>query len=137
MVVCRDMTVNLKTGKITTGGGGASGEGGDIPIPEGGGGSGGGGMFAWDEDTKTIGPGGCMVGRKWYTCTTGTGSNKSDGLYQLKVVIGVNSATLEVVSGKALGESPNANICYIPIYQITNGKIAADYRGAFVVPCWE
>lgn len=44
-------------------------------------GGGGGGMFKWDEDTCTIGPGGCMVGRQWYTCTKGVGSGKLDGLY--------------------------------------------------------
>lgn len=99
------------------------------------------GMFAWTESTKTIGPGGCMVGRQWYTCTNGIGSGKLDGLYQLKVSMNPNNATLMVVSDAPLGKAPTANQNYaetwIPIYQIVDGKIAADYRGAFVVPAYE
>lgn len=99
------------------------------------------GMFAWTESTKTIGPGGCMVGRQWYTCTNGIGSGKLDGLYQLKVSMNPSSATLMVVSNAPLGKAPTANQNYaetwIPIYQIVDGKIAADYRGAFVVPAYE
>ena len=99
------------------------------------------GMFAWTESTKTIGPGGCMVGRQWYTCTNGIGSGKLDGLYQLKVTMHPDNATLMVVSDAPLGKAPTANQnsaeTWIPIYQIVNGKIAADYRGAFVVPAYE
>lgn len=99
------------------------------------------GMFAWTESTKTIGPGGCMVGRQWYTCTNGVGSGKLDGLYQLKVTMLPDNATLMVVSNAPLGKAPTANQNYaetwIPIYQIVDGKIAADYRGAFVVPAYE
>lgn len=99
------------------------------------------GMFAWTESTKTIGPGGCMVGRQWYTCTNGIGSGKLDGLYQLKVTMHPGNATLMVVSDAPLGKAPTANQNYaetwIPIYQIVDGKIAADYRGAFVVPAYE
>ena len=99
------------------------------------------GMFAWTESTKTIGPGGCMVGRQWYTCTNGIGSGKLDGLYQLKVSMNPSNATLMVVSDAPLGKAPTANQNYaetwIPIYQIVDGKIAADYRGAFVVPAYE
>ena len=99
------------------------------------------GMFAWTESTKTIGPGGCMVGRQWYTCTNGIGSGKLDGLYQLKVTMHPDNATLVVVSDAPLGKAPTANQnsaeTWIPIYQIVNGKIAADYRGAFVVPAYE
>ena len=66
-------------------------------------------MFAWTESTKTIGPGGCMVGRQWYTCTNGTGSGKLDGLYQLKVTMHPDNATLMVVSDAPLGKAPTAN----------------------------
>ena len=96
------------------------------------------GMFAWTESTRTIGPGGCMVGRKWYTCTSGIGSGKSDNLYQLRVTIAQGGGvSLAVVSDASLGQAPTTTQCWIPIYQITNGKIAADYRGAFVVPAYE
>ena len=99
------------------------------------------GMFAWTESTKTIGPGGCMVGRQWYTCTNGIGSGKLDGLYQLKVTMNPSNATLMVVSDAPLGKAPTSNQNYaetwIPIYQIVDGKISADYRGAFVVPAYE
>ena len=119
---------------IGGGGGGGSGHGGtndDVAV------GGSGGIFAWTAETRTIGTGGCMVGRKWYTCSTGTGSGKADGLYQLKVTLSASGATLEVVSGVSLGTSPSGNISYIPIYQISNAKISADYRGAFVVPAYE
>ena len=113
------------------GGGGSPGDNDDVSV------GGSGGIFAWTAATRTIGTGGCMVGRKWFTCTTGTGSGKADGLYQLKVTLSASGATLEVVSGVSLGTSPSGNISYIPIYQISNGKITADYRGAFVVPAYE
>ena len=115
------------------GGGGGSGHGGtndDVAV------GGSGGIFAWTAATRTIGPGGCMVGRKWYTAS-GTGSGKPDGLYQLKVTLSSSGATCEVVSGVSLGTSPSGDISYIPIYQISNAKITADYRGAFVVPAYE
>lgn len=99
-------------------------------------GGGGGGMFSWTAATRTIGPGGCMVGRKWYTAS-GTGSGMPDGLYQLKITLSSSGATCQVVSGVSLGTSPSGDISYIPIYEINNAKIAADYRGAFVVPAYE
>lgn len=99
---------------------------------------GGGGMFPWDASTAAIGAGGCMVGRKWYTASTGLGSGKGDGLYQLKVTIdGSGNVTLEVVSESTLGKAPTTTECWIPIYQITNGQVATDYRGAFVVPAFD
>ena len=101
-------------------------------------GGGDGGMFPWTSETRTIGPGGCMVGRKWYTCTTGTGSGKVDGLYQLRVTLATSGGvSLAVVSDALLGADPTSTQCWIPIYQITNGEIAVDYRGAFVVPAYE
>ena len=101
-----------------------------------GGGGGGGGMFAWTAATKTIGPGGVMVGRQWVNAT-GVGANKADGLYHVKVTLTSSGASAEVVSGVSLGQAPSGNISYIPIYQITNGEISADYRGAFVTPVYE
>lgn len=102
---------------------------GDIPS------GGGGGMFAWDEENGVMGAGGVMVGRQW-VAATGTGE-KSDGDYSLKVTLLQSGyATAEVVSGN-IGTAPTDTVCYIPIYTITDGKISCDYRGAFVVPCWE
>lgn len=118
---------------IGGGGGGGGGHGGvndDVAV------GGSGGIFAWTAQSRTIGPGGCMVGRKWYNAS-GTGSNKPDGLYQLKITLSSSGASCQVVSGVSLGTSPSGDISYIPIYQITNAKIAADYRGAFVVPAYE
>lgn len=118
-------------------GGGGGGGGGEItpeqlssiPSP---------GMFSWTPKTRTMGPGGCMVGRKWYTCTSGIGSGKPDNLYQLRVTIASGgSVSLAVVSDASLGQAPTTTQCWIPIYQITNGQIATDYRGAFVVPAYE
>lgn len=118
---------------IFGGGGDDSGHGGtneDVAV------GGSGGIFAWTAATRTIGPGGCMVGRKWYTAS-GTGSGMPDGLYQLKITLSSSGATCQVVSGVSLGTSPSGDISYIPIYEINNAKIAADYRGAFVVPAYE
>ena len=98
---------------------------------------GGGSMFPWDSDTKTIGPGGCMVGRKWFSCTNGIGSDKADGLYQLRVSINNGGAYLAVVSDATLGQTPTSSQCWIPIYNIVNGQIDTDYRGAFVVPAYD
>lgn len=96
-----------------------------------------GGMFAWDEETRTIGAGGCMVGRQWYSAQN-TGSNKADGLYSVVVTLNSSgSVFVGVVSNATLGQAPTATQCWIPIYQITDGKIAIDYRGAFVVPVYE
>lgn len=96
------------------------------------------GMFKWDSDNKSIGVGGCMVGRKWYTCTSGTGSEKADGTYQLQVTIDTGgSVSLAVVMDSTIPKEPTTTQCWIPIYEIVNGKIENDYRGAFVVPCYE
>ena len=102
-------------------------------IPIGGGSGGGGGMFAWDETTRTMGAGGAMVGRTW-VAATGTGS-KSDGSYYLCVTFGSGGSVTAAVS--ASSGATTDTVCYIPIYTIADGKISADYRGAFVVPCWE
>lgn len=113
---------------------------GEIPS---GGGSATGGMFAWTppaegQTTGTMGAGGCMVGRKWYTAS-GTGSGKAVGVtYSLKITLSASSASAEVVSGVSVGASPSGNVSYIPIYTIgSDGEIAVDYRGAFVVPAYE
>lgn len=113
---------------------------GEIPS---GGGSATGGMFAWTppasgQTTGRIGPGGCMVGRKWYTAG-GTGGGKAVGAtYSLKITLSAYGATVDVVSGIAVGQSPSGNDSYIPIYTIgSDGEIATDYRGAFVVPAYE
>lgn len=98
-------------------------------------GGGGGGMFKWDEETRAIGAGGCMVGRQWINAT-GTGSGKADALYSLKVTFQQNGTTAEVVNNATLGQAPTETETFIPIYEITNGKIATDYRGAFVVPAY-
>lgn len=117
-------------------GGGGSGSGGEIsadqlsaiPSP---------GMFAWTEKTRNMGVGGCMVGRQWYTAS-GTGAGKGDGLYQVCVTINSSgNVNVAVVSNASLGQAPTTTQCWIPIYQISGGKIAADYRGAFVVPAFD
>lgn len=113
-----------------SGGGGHSGENDDVAV------GGSGGIFAWTADTRTIGAGGVMVGRQWYTAS-GTGSGKVDGLYQCRIELTASGASVSVVTGVALGAAPSGDVSYIPIYQITNGKISADYRGAFVVPAYE
>lgn len=78
-----------------------------------------------------------MVGRQWHTAS-GTGSNKRDGLYQLRVTISQNGdAYLSVVNNATLGQAPTTTQCWIPIYRITDGVIAEDYRGAFVVPAYD
>lgn len=95
------------------------------------------GMFAWTESTRTMGPGGCMVGRQWVNAS-GTGAGKADALYQVRCTINANgSYSCQVVNDASLGQAPTTTQCWIPIYEISGGKIAADYRGAFVVPAFD
>lgn len=107
-----------------------------------GGGDVGGGMFAWTppaegQTTGTIGAGGCMVGRQWCPAA-GTGPGKAiDTTYSLRIQLGA-SVSVAVVGGVPVGQAPNGNVSYIPIYTIgSDGEIEADYRGAFVVPAYE
>lgn len=117
----------------SSGGGGSSGEItpeqlSAIPSP---------GMFAWTPKTRTMGPGGVMVGRQWINAN-GTGSGKADALYSVKVTFtNGGGASVEVVSNASLGQVPTDTQTYIPIYQIQDGMIVADYRGAFVVPAYD
>lgn len=118
----------------TGGGGGGSEHGGDnADVSVGGSG----GIFSWTAATRTIGVGGVLVGRKWYSVTSETGANKQDGYYSLKVTVNGSSVSGEVVNNVSFGVSPTDTECWIPIYRIQDGKIAADYRGAFVVPVYE
>lgn len=109
-----------------------------------------GGMFRWTppEDptaanpTGTIGPGGVFVGRKFYTISSYS-ANSATALYSVKVEFGTGGViSPSVVSSisdanATLGKSPTDTVCYIPIYELSNWKIVNDYRGSFVVPCWE
>ena len=100
-----------------------------------GGGSGGGGMFAWNNGT--IGAGGVLVGRKFYTIASSS-NNSGTALYSVKVEFGSGgTVSASVVSTATIGQAPNDTVCYIPIYEVADGAIVHDYRGAFVVPCWE
>lgn len=108
-------------------------EGQSLPIVPIGGGSGG-GMFAWDPETKTIGPGGVMAGRKW-VAATGTGTaGMGDGTYRLKVTFNGLDATAEVTADAVTLSDTE---CWIPIYTVSGGEVATDHRGAFAVQCWE
>jgi hypothetical protein len=93
-----------------------------------------GGMFAWDPATKKMGPGGAMVGREWIQAS-GTNEVKSDGSYWLRIVFNSNGGASASVVTEDGGRSDVQ--CHIPIYRIVDGKIDEDFRGAFVVPCWE
>jgi hypothetical protein len=78
-----------------------------------------------------------MVGRQWYVASN-VGSGKVDGLYQLAVEINAGgNVECTVVSDATLGQAPTDRKCWIPIYQISNRKIAIDYRGSFVVPAYD
>ena len=92
-----------------------------------------GGMFAWDPATKTMGPGGAMVGRVWIPAS-GVGE-KGDGEYWLRIVFNSDGGASASVVTEDDGRTDVQ--CHIPIYRIEGGKIAEDLRGAFVVPCWE
>lgn len=93
-----------------------------------------GGMFAWDAAKKSMGPGGALVGRSW-VWAAGTGP-KGDGVYSLKVTFSDSGgASAEVVDG--FGGATTDTTCWIPIYSILDGRIMNDYRGAFIVQCWE
>lgn len=90
------------------------------------------GMFAWDPKTKTMGVGGCMVGRTWIEADVSAGSG--DGTYVLEVNHGDANVTAKVIKGTG---TKTDDKCYIPIYTVANGVVTQDRRGAFVVPLWE
>ena len=108
-------------------------------------------MFKWTppEDpaaaspTATIGPGGVIVGRKFYWANaSGTSVSDVNVLYSLKVTLplGNELPRFEIVSGSSStrGQAPDGNDSWIPLYYIgSDWKIAQDYRGAFVVPAYE
>ena len=78
-----------------------------------------------------------MVGRKFYTIASSSGNNGT-ALYSVKVEFGTGgSISASVVSTASLGQAPTDTVCYMPIYEVAAGVIVHDYRGAFVVPCWE
>ena len=101
------------------------------------GGGSGGGMFAWDEATRTIGAGGCMVGWMW-VAAGGTGvADMADGAYSVHVSFTSGGVpTAEVVAENAEAKIPTDTDCWIPIYTISEGKVIDDLRGAFAVSCW-
>ena len=90
------------------------------------------GMFAWNEEERKMGPGGVLVGRNWIDVTPQ--GEKSDGTYYLKVTLSANQTSTEITSTNS-GTTDTS--CCIPIYKIEDGAIKEDYRGAFVVQCWE
>lgn len=95
------------------------------------------GMFKWDGITGSIGPGGVFVGRKFYTIA-GSSGNNGTALYSVKVEFGTGgSISASVVSTASLGQEPTDTVCYMPIYEVAVGVIVHDYRGTFVVQCWE
>lgn len=96
------------------------------------------GMFAWDSERCCAGYGGVMVCRKWvgvenYMCGT--------GVYFVRVEFGSSSDIYARMVKGNYWNSNTSNLTYIPIYEIgeVDGtcKIIHDYRGAFVVQCWE
>ena len=92
------------------------------------------GMFDWDQETRTMGAGGCMVGRTWKNAAN-TGQ-KEDGTYWLRVILGSNGDQVRVVEENEMTGNTDTTT-YLPIYTIVNGEVTTDRRGAFVVPCWE
>lgn len=94
-----------------------------------------GGMFAWNEQSRTMGPGGVMVGRTWVDAT-GTGS-KGNGTYYVKVTFSSSGGATAAVVDQNGYEATTDTVCCIPIYTIAGGKVTDDLRGAFVVPAWE
>ena len=98
----------------------------------------GGGMFRWYPETREIGVGGVMIGRRFIPCTSGMGPGLADNTYQLKVTLSAGGAgSCQVVADSTIGKQPTSTECWIPIYTIADGIVTADYRGAFVVPVWE
>lgn len=90
------------------------------------------GMFAWNPTTKTMGVGGCMVGRTWVEADVSAGSG--DGSYMLEVDHGGATVTAKVIKGTG---TKTDSKCYIPIYTVSGGVVTQDRRGAFAVPVYE
>ena len=93
------------------------------------------GMFKWDAEKKQIGAGGVMVGRTW-VAVKASEEGKGDGLYSLKVTLGAPTE-VEIVDNARLGEKPEDDVSYIPIYRIADGEVTEDYRGCTTVPAYE
>lgn len=93
------------------------------------------GMFAWNPLTKTMGVGGCMVGRSWIEADVSAGSG--DGTYMLEVDHGNASVSCRVIKGTGTTQPKTDTKCYIPIYTVADGVVTQDRRGAFVVPVYE
>lgn len=94
------------------------------------------GMFAWNPTTKTMGVGGCMVGRTWIEAEIDDKAS-GDGYYQLEVDHGTYPYKVKVIKGTGISQAATDTKCYIPIYTVIGGVVTQDRRGAFVVPIWE
>lgn len=92
-------------------------------------------LFEWDAKKKQIRAGGVLVGRR-FVQVAASAENKADKLYSLKVTLGA-SPSAEIVDDATLGQGPDEDVSYIPIYRIVGGKVKEDYRGCATVPAYE
>ncbi len=96
------------------------------------------GLFPWDASTKSIGAGAVMVGRGMVE-VAGIGPDLGDGRYYVKVTLGA-SASAEVTLGTAAADESTddaGNVSYVPLYVISGGRVAVDYRGIATVPAYD
>lgn len=103
-------------------------------VPIGGGNE---GIFAWDSEKKQIKSGYVTVGRtqkyvpasseglgdhEWAICVTFTNDGATAEHYQF------DSGTIP---------SNTDTVTYLPLYKVVDGEMVEDWRGNFIVLCWD
>lgn len=94
------------------------------------------GAFAWDPVNRQIKAGGFFAKRRFHFVAASS-AGMGDGLYSLRIDMGNGYPSGSIVSGVALETYPTDESCWIPLFQIADGVIAADYRGVASVQMWE
>lgn len=117
------IALNIDPAQLPKGGGGGGG---------GGGGSGGG--FAYDEETMVIGPGAVAIGRQYIPVNQNGYATDGEGDWRVEVHLDEGFAA--VMRGDGF-EAPTKTLSFIPLYQLSGGKVVVDYRGAATVQAWE
>lgn len=96
---------------------------------------GGRGMFDWDAKKKQIKGGFVMVGRSQIKVAASS-ENLADHEWAICVTFSENQVTAEYYQW----DMHNANTdteTYLRLYKVVDGKMTEDYRGTFMVQCWE
>lgn len=88
------------------------------------------GSFKYDKETGLVGGGAVCLGRKFVKVEP-METPVTDGSVRLKITYGqvIAGTTVEIEIGDGF-EDPTNEVGYIPLYDIAEGEIVEDYRGA-------